>query len=207
MRITIGNLKGGVAKSTSALFLALYLAIVKGRRVLLIDADPLSQTATDWIGVALADGLDVPLTVVTLTNPDTLARQVRDLAPAYDDVIIDTGGEHDLIFRAALMVTDQLIVPVTPSPPELRRLPATFTVAAQIDAVSPVVARVLLVRVRKNTKALEKALKLLTEAQLPVMEATISLWQHYTDAFGGIPTDFGEYTAVADELMETEAAA
>jgi chromosome partitioning protein len=206
MLLTIGNLKGGVAKSTTALFIALYLALVKGRRVLLVDADPLSQTATDWVAVALAAGLDVPVTIITLTNPDTLARQVRDLAPAYDDVVIDTGGEHDLIFRAALMVTDQLIVPVTPSPAELRRLPATFTVAAQIDAISAVAARVLLVRVRKNTRALAEALDLLAETQLPVMETAISLWQHYSDAYGTIPTDFGEYPDAVDELLKEAAA-
>ncbi len=201
MRIVIGNLKGGAGKTTSAWFIALYLAIVLRRRVLLIDADPLSQSATDWAAVALADEIDVPITVITLVNADTLGRQVESLAKDYDDVVIDTGGENELIFAAALMVCDELIVTVAPSPAELRRLPATFAVASRIDAISPVTARVLLVRVRKGTRAAETARALLEDAGLPVMAAHVSLWQHYVDAYGAVPEDLGEYGDVMEELL------
>jgi chromosome partitioning protein len=201
MRITIGNLKGGAGKSTSSWFIALYLAIVHRRRVLLVDADPLSQTATDWAAVALAAELNVPITVITLVNADTLGRQVESLARDYDDVVIDTGGENELIFSAALMVCEELIVTVAPTPAELRRLPATFAVAARIDAISPVTARVLLVRVRKGTKAADAARGLLEGEGLPVMAAQISLWQHYVDAYGSVPEDLGEYVDVMEELL------
>jgi ATPases involved in chromosome partitioning len=198
MRLTIGNLKGGVAKTTTALFLATGLAHTG--RTLLVDADPLSQSATDWAGLALGAGVEFPATVVTLVNADTLGRQIEALARDYDHVVVDTGGEDERLFAAALMVTDELVVPVAPSPGELRRLPATFTVASRIDAVSPITARVLLVKVRSGTRAASDARELLEQEGLPVMASAVSMWQHYSEAFGSVPDDLGEYADVLSEL-------
>lgn len=202
MRLTIGNLKGGVAKTTTAMFIATGLA--RTGRTLLVDADPLSQTATDWAGLVMGSGGEFPVTVVTLVNADTLGQQVQSLARDFDHVVIDTGGEDERLFAAALMVTDDLVVPVAPSPGELRRLPATFTVAARIDSISPVTARVLLVKIRAGTKAAAEARSLLEGEGLPVMATQVSLWQHYSEAFGSVPHDLGEYAEVLAELADTE---
>ncbi len=205
MKIAVGNLKGGVAKTTTSWFVACGLA--QTGRTLLVDADPLSQSATDWAGLALKAHGDIPLTVVTLVNADTLGRQVEAFARDYNHIVIDTGGEDDLLFSAALMVTTDLLVPVAPTPAELRRLPATFQVAARIDAISPVLARVLLVKVRAGTAAARSSRAFLEEEQqLPVMEAQISMWQHYAEAYGTIPADLAEYADVLTELTEPDGA-
>ena len=49
MRIVVGTLKGGVAKTTTSMYLAAGLA-ADGSQVLLVDADPQAKTATDWRG-------------------------------------------------------------------------------------------------------------------------------------------------------------
>ena len=51
--------------------------------------------------------------------------------------MIDTGPQKPGILSQALMVTDDLVVPVAPSPVELEQLPDTFALAAEVDAISP----------------------------------------------------------------------
>jgi chromosome partitioning protein len=204
VRITVGNLKGGVGKTTTAVYLALGLAR-EGARVLLVDADPQAASALDWSSCAA----DWPASVVTvaLPTPD-LGRQVQAMAGDYAAVVIDTGGESDTLLAAAFMVTDHLVVPVTPSAVELRRLPATLEVAARVDAVSPILASVLLVKVRPGTRSggrgeqLGEARTLLDDLDLPVMDAEIRLREMYPAAFGSAPTDLGDYGAVLAELRE-----
>ena len=50
MRITVGNLKGGSAKTTSAVHLALGLA--RDGRTLLVDADPEQPQSHEWAETA-----------------------------------------------------------------------------------------------------------------------------------------------------------
>ncbi|WP_322755991.1 ParA family protein [Frankia sp. Cas3] len=110
MRIVVGNLKGGVAKTTTAVYLALGLA--RTGRVLLVDADGTNASAVDWS----ANAEDWPATVVVVpwAVPD-LGRRVAAVAGDYDHIVIDTGPERGDLLRQALMVTDDLLVPVAPS--------------------------------------------------------------------------------------------
>jgi chromosome partitioning protein len=59
-----------------------------------------------------------------------LRTQVRQLAPKYDDIVIDVGGRDTGSLRAALTVSDTLLVPVQPR---------TFDIWA-IDQVAAMVA-------------------------------------------------------------------
>ena len=199
VRLTVGNLKGGVAKTTTSVHLACGLA--RSGRTLLVDADPQAASALDWSTVA---GEAFPVTVIPWAGPD-LARRVKDVANDYAHIVIDTGGENDEILGQALLVTEELVVPVAPSLIELRRLPATFQLAAKIDVISPVTARVLLCKVRSNTRSGIEARELLEQEEggLPVMAAQIGLREQYSQAFGTAPADLGEYEDVLAELTST----
>jgi chromosome partitioning protein len=197
MRATIGNLKGGVAKSTSSVYIALVLAIIKGGRVLLVDADATNRTCLKWS--TLAADWPASITVVSWEVAD-LARRVQAVAADYDHIVIDTGPQRPAILRQALMVTDDLIVPVAPSPVELEQLPDTFTLAAEVDAISPTFAQVMFAKVRRGTRSSVEARNYLTERELPVMTAEIHLLEAYPLAYGTVPADLSEYEVVVKEL-------
>jgi chromosome partitioning protein len=203
MRVTIGNLKGGVAKSTSSVYVSLVLA-ADGGRVLLVDADATNRTCLKWS--SLAEDWPAAVTVTSWEVPD-LARRVQAIAADYDHIVIDTGPQRPAILRQALMVTDDLVVPVAPSPVELEQLPDTFALAAEVDAISPTFAQVMFAKVRRGTRSSVEARRYLTDLELPVLAAEIHLLETYPLAYGTVPVDLGEYEAVVKELAAESAAA
>lgn len=111
MILTVGNTKGGVGKSTLALNLAIFRA-GSGRDVLLIDGDE-QRTALTFTDLR-SELLGSPgYTAVSLLGA-ALRTQVRQLAAKYDDIVIDVGGRDTGSLRAALTVTDTLLIPVQP---------------------------------------------------------------------------------------------
>lgn len=111
MILTIGNVKGGVGKTTLAVNFAIARAL-QGRDVLLIDGDEQGTAMTFTLLRNEQTGLN-DYTIVSLTGA-AVRSQTRQLAPKYADIIIDVGGRDTGSFRAALTITDTLLVPVQP---------------------------------------------------------------------------------------------
>jgi len=99
------------------------------------------------------------------------------------------------------------VVTAAPSPVELEQLPDTFGLAAEVDAISPVFAQVLFVKVRRGTRSSVEARSYLTDHQLPVMAAEIHLLESYPLAYGTVPADLAEYESVLKELADASGAA
>lgn len=195
MKLTIGNLKGGVSKSTMAIYAALYLS--RTGRVLLVDADGTNATAMDWSSNCV--GWPENIVVVPWATED-LARRVRQVEGDFDHLVFDTGPQMSGILRQALLVSDELVVPVAPSIGELRKLGQTFQLAAEIDQVSPLVARVLLSKTRAGTRSLTEAREYIDNLGLPRMDTEIGLREEYSLAWGTAPTDLGEFGKAMEEL-------
>lgn len=198
MKITVGNLKGGTAKTTSSMFLALGLG--QSGRTLLVDADP-QASASDW--AENTEDWPENVTVIPWATRD-LAKRVGQVAADYEHIVIDTAPGNDVILRQALLCTDHFVVPVTPSPMELRRLRPSFELAAEIDQISPVWAHVLLCKVRKKSQALGEALDLLERLDLPTFETVTHLWDTYLLAWGSAPADVEEYADLINELQASD---
>lgn len=111
MILAVGNVKGGVGKTT----LAVNIAIVRtqdGKDVLLVDGD---EQGTALLFTELrAERMGKPGYTAVSLHGAALRTQVRQLAPKYDDIVIDVGGRDTGSLRAALTVADMLLIPVQP---------------------------------------------------------------------------------------------
>lgn len=113
--VAVGNLKGGVGKSTLAVNLACELA--KGRTVRLIDADA-QGTAAEWLagGLLPIEGEALPLD--DAKGVQAWIRKVKAM-PA-DMLVIDLPPHNGAATAAALILADLFLVPVAPSGLDLR---------------------------------------------------------------------------------------
>lgn len=197
MRITCGNLKGGVGKTTSAAFLACGLA--RFGRTLLVDADPYGQLL-DW---SQADGF--PATVIAWPVKD-LARRVSGIAGDYDHLVIDTGPNHEALLRQALAVTDVLVIPCAPTLMDVERLGETFELVEEVRTMRPELeARVLFTKASATSTDLRDARDGLSAQGLPVLDTWVRNLVHYSRARSGTPTDLVDYEGVLAELASVRA--
>ncbi|MDO8250250.1 MAG: AAA family ATPase [Rhodoferax sp.] len=112
MIITVGNTKGGVGKTTLAVNLAIARALA-GRDVWLIDGDR-QGTAQMAISIRADSGHAPGISCATYPDGPTLRAQVQQQAGKFDDIIIDAGGRDSTALRAALVLSDVLLVPFQP---------------------------------------------------------------------------------------------
>lgn len=113
MIITIGNIKGGVGKSTLACNVAALLSTSLSKPLTLIDGDKQGSAAefTAQREEALQGGAGY-------VCARAVGSEVRTQAKGFNErgstVIIDAGGQDNTALRAALTVSDMVIVPLPP---------------------------------------------------------------------------------------------
>jgi chromosome partitioning protein len=111
MILAVGNIKGGVGKTTLAVNIAISRALA-GHDVLLVDGDE-QRTAITFTDLRTEQIGSPGYTVVSLHGAN-LRTQVRQLADKYNDIVIDVGGRDTGSLRAALTVAETLLIPVQP---------------------------------------------------------------------------------------------
>jgi len=111
MILTVGNIKGGVGKTTLAVNIAIVRASA-GCDVLLVDGDE-QRTAQTFTELRATLRGEPGYTAVSL-HGSALRTQVRQMATKYDEIVIDVGGRDTGSLRAALTVSHVVVIPVQP---------------------------------------------------------------------------------------------
>ena len=112
MILTVGNTKGGVGKTTLAVQIAIARALT-GREVWLIDGDR-QGTAASAVAARAEAGRSPGIACARYDDGPALRGQIQQQRDKWDDIIIDAGGRDSSALRAALILSDVLLVPFAP---------------------------------------------------------------------------------------------
>ncbi|MEU5138018.1 AAA family ATPase [Streptomyces californicus] len=210
VKITMGNAKGGVMKTTLSVYIALILALT-GEPVLLVDADDTNKTCLKWQAAA---GDDWPplVTVVGYTGP-AMAKQVTDLmARGFKHLVIDVGPTDKGVLKTAWMLTKRGIVPTQQHVGDVVQLTTTFTLLEEMGEVIDLY--VMLAKSFPKRSSFSNArvyIQGLIDGEsvdhpdgLPsvgLLEGTVPLLEGIADTWGSIPDDFGHFGAVLAEAL------
>ena len=155
MNIVVSNVKGGVGKTTTAVYLA---AVAAGRGrgpVVLVDADPQAASA-EWYdadpieGVELIEGPSVRTVTKALNQDDGI-------------VVVDTPPGEGTVVQAALSRADSVVIPTRAGGVEPNRVVATL-------AMTPrnIPAGVVVCSARLGTNDLNATIDWWTDLKVPV---------------------------------------
>lgn len=202
--ITVTNLKGGSAKTTSCAYLA-HAYAAQGLSVLVIDADP-QGSALRWSELG---EWEVPTLALPVKN---LHVRLSGIVPATTDVVlIDTPplDENAGIVYSALRAADAIVVTMAPTMMEYERLTDVWAAIDEVEPlrVKPAAAAVLLNRTIANARSTETFRELITDAGRHVLTATIPRRETYAQSFAAPVTDLGAYADAAREIAALEVAA
>ncbi|MDZ5730924.1 ParA family partition ATPase (plasmid) [Enterobacter sp. D2] len=203
--IAILNGKGGVGKTTSTINIATAIQR-KGFSVAVVDTDP-QGSISNWF--------DEEKCAFDLTEAasEKEVYQVRKSLKSYDYVIIDGAAAISAISSAAVMVSDLVVIPVTPSPLDFAACGAILAVIEARQDLQPVEARFLITKKIPHSKMLSVLKDSIEDTGVPAFRTSISQRQAYVKVMLDGSTVFdtddgaakGEIDVLTNEILEITA--
>ncbi|WP_439214237.1 ParA family partition ATPase [Duffyella gerundensis] len=201
--ISFLNPKGGSGKTTAVINVATCLSR-KGLNIAVVDTDP-QMSLTNWneSGKAQFD-------VYTAASEKDVY-EVRKGLKDYDYVVIDGAGSLSVITSAAVMVSDLVIISVTPSPLDFSASGSVVTVLEAQAFNRPVDARFLINR-KVNQATMLRVLKdSIANTGIKVFKTGITQRQVYVKTILDGETVFetsdsgakGEIEVLTNEILAT----
>lgn len=203
--IGIAALKGGSGKSTLAVNIACQLHS-GNHRVLLVDGDS-QGTCRGWAAIAAGADRDTPPVVGMGAE---MRRDLPRVAGGFDVAVIDSPPRLSAEQRAAMLVSDVVLMPVTPGPADVWALQETLALFDEVQDLRPEIkAAIVLNRVSKRTSLASVTREAIEGAEVPVLEATLGNRVAFGEAMAtgqGVVTYAPNSPAAAEVAAVTDAA-
>jgi chromosome partitioning protein len=186
MILVVGGTKGGSGKTLLASNLTV-LRATEGHDTLLIDADEQSS-AMDFTRQRQRRLHGEPGYTAIQTREADVAVQVRRMAGKYADIVIDVGGRDTASQRAALAVSDILLVPFAPTSVDLWTVDAVLALLKEARAFNRALrAYAVINKAFARGSDNRDAAEMLREypAQWTYLDAPIGTRKAFSNAFGG----------------------
>lgn len=167
MIIMLSSQKGGSGKTTIAVNLCSYLALM-GKDVMLIDSDR-QGTASNWL-FDRCENKDLPL-VHGVQKYENISGSLKDFKKRYEYVIVDSPGRDSREMRTGMVSADFILIPVRCSQPDLDTLAKMQEIVNEVRDMNPKV----------------KVKGLLTMASANPVVNEIQEAQDYAKDYPGIP--------------------
>jgi chromosome partitioning protein len=155
VNLVVSNLKGGVGKTTTAVFLAAAAAAKGHDPVVLIDADR-QASAAEWLEERPIEGVEI----VEAPSERTLARAMR----SHDGVgVVDTPPGDERLVQSALATADAVVIPTRAGGVEFTRVVVTL---GMLPARTP--RGVVICSARFGTNDLEETIAWWKQEKVPI---------------------------------------
>jgi len=200
--ISFLNGKGGVGKTTTSINVATCL-VRQGFRVVVVDTDPQASIG-NWY-----DEEKCKFDLAEASSEKEIYT-VRKQLIGYDFIIIDGAAAISAISSAAVMVSDIVLIPVTPSPLDFAACGAIIAVIEARQNLRPVTARFLITKKVASTKMLEVLKDSISDTGITALKTGTGQRQAYirTMLDGGTVYDTtdshakGEIDVISQEILE-----
>jgi chromosome partitioning protein len=195
--ISILNQKGGCGKTTIAVNLSKGIA-VRRHKVMLIDADP-QGSILNWKGVSGEHSFQI-----THYTRDDIHKVIPDIK-GYDYIVIDSPPGVLGVTKSILVSSDEVILPVGPSPLDLWSVNETISLIKEAQGVHQKLrGRILISKKIPNTRIGKEIRDALEGYGLKVMKAEISQRVSYVEAMiaGQSVLDYKPDSEAAKEIMD-----
>lgn len=179
MKVGITNLKGGVGKSTISQNLAVCLAHL-GYKVVIVDTD-INQNSLAWFG---ARDSDLPnINVVGVCESEALSKSIDNLHKDYDIVLIDGTPNLSKMATRIILTSDILLVPIRPGAQDFRTMEEFINRYNEAKEFKPeILAYFILNEFSKAKKVHEGILKMIESSfDIPVLDTKINSRVAYTE--------------------------
>lgn len=185
MRIAVTNLKGGVGKTTIAVNLAVAFT-QRGKTVCIIDTDQKQHSALEWAG--LRNESKSLIQVFAVEQNQINHKMLANLQEKYDIVILDGTPQLSELATRTILVSDILIIPISPSIFDFRAFESFFKLVKEMNEtrltanLSSVSAHIVMNRINERANIAKEIGEALAVYETPILKTRLVNRTSYADS-------------------------